>query len=95
LNFSRSLGLLLGFAVLALAVVHLRMEQTRATARWLDAQAEWSRHRRELWMLQARAARQKTPTRIHESIDHSYEMDLLPPGPDEHPSSDSALTAAR
>lgn len=95
MNFARSAGLILALAVLALAVVHVRTEQTRSTARSLAAQAEWSRLRRELWALQARAARQKTPARIHESIDQRYEMDLLPPGPAEDLYPDTALTAAR
>jgi len=95
LNFGRLIGLLLLFGVVAVGVVHLRTEQTRATARMLAAEARRNQLRRELWSLQVRTARLKTPARIRERIDQTWPTELQPPGAEDLEMSSTSLTAGR
>jgi len=95
LNFGRLVGLLVLLAAVAVALVHLRTEQTRATARMLAAETRRNQLRRELWSLQVRTARLKSPARIRERIDQSWPRGLLPPGAEELELSSAALTAGR
>ena len=95
MNFGRVVGLLLALGAVAVALVHLRTEQTRATARMLAAETRRNHLRRELWSLQVRTARLKTPARIRERIDQTWSTDLLPPGAEELERSSVSLTAGR
>ncbi len=95
MNLGRLTGLLVAFSILAVALVHLRAEQTRMTANMLNAQVRLVHLRRDLWTLQIRLARAKSPTRIRDRIEQSDHIDLLPPGADELSSSLFALTSGR
>lgn len=95
MNFGRLVALLLAFGVVAVALVHLRTEQTRATARMLAAETRRNHLRRELWSLQVRTARLKTPARIRERIDRTWPTELLPPGAEALEMSSASLTAGR
>lgn len=55
----------LAMAALALAVVGLRAEQTRRAAKVLSLESRWVQLRRDQWSMQARAARLRTPDRLH------------------------------
>jgi len=70
---------LAAFAVMALAVVHLRAEQTRCAARMVAMDADWVRMRRDLWGLQTRIARLRSPERIHDRV-AAFQTGLTPPG---------------
>ena len=74
--------LIAAFAALALVVVVLRAEQTRCTARILEAEVRWVEARRDLWTLQTRAARLRAPQQVH---DRSIFLGsgVVPPGKDE------------
>ena len=78
---------------LALAVVGLRAEQARCAARTLAAEARWHELRRELWAVQAEAARLRSPERIHTSVAF-FETGLRPPqaGPAEAQFTSDQLT---
>ncbi len=95
MNFGRLVGLLLAFGAVAVALVHLRTEQTCAAARMLAAETRRTQLRRALWSLQVRTARQKTPARIRERVDQTWRSDLLPPGAEELEMSYVSLTAGR
>ena len=71
--------LLLGaFAAIGLAVVGLRVEQTRCTARTLALEAEWISARGELWQVQAAMACLRAPGYLHERMTW-LEGDLVSP----------------
>ena len=74
--------LLAAFAGIALTVVYLRSEQTRAAARALAIESQRVELRRELWRLQAGVARLKAPGRIRERVGR-FDANLVPPGSDE------------
>lgn len=95
MNFGRLVGLMLALGALAVAVVSLRTEQTRATARMLAAESRRNQSRRELWSLQVRVARLKTPARIRERVDQTWPTGLLPPSAEEFDMSTASLTADR
>lgn len=63
---------------MGLAVVHLRLEQTRSAAALYATEAHWVRLRRDWWALQTRAARLRTPQRVHERVE-SLRADLIHP----------------
>ena len=69
-------GLFLVFAGVAIALIHLRAEQTRCAAKILTIESEWVRLRRELWTVQTRIARLRAPTRLHDRREH-LESDLV------------------
>lgn len=64
MSAARAAILLISFVVLALCVVGLRLEQTRAAARAIRLELRQVEARRELWALQARMARLRSPERI-------------------------------
>ena len=66
---TRACVLVLLFAALALAVVWIRAEQTRALARAVTHESSWVALRRELWRAQANVARLRAPTRLYDSLD--------------------------
>ena len=74
--------LLTAFAAMALMVVHLRAEQTRAAARALTLESRRIELRRELWLLQTEVARLKAPDRIHERVGW-FDARLVAPGVDD------------
>ncbi|UCF33103.1 MAG: hypothetical protein JSV78_12295 [Phycisphaerales bacterium] len=78
MSFRRACPLVVAFSLVALGVVYLRTEQSRSAAEALKLEAEWIELRRERWTLQARAARLRTPERIHECV-QTFEVDLSPP----------------
>lgn len=63
---------------MALAVVALRIEQTRSAARLMETEARWIDLRSEWWSLQARAARLRTPVRIRSQLG-TFESGLIAP----------------
>ena len=67
------------FASLALAMVHLRAEQTRSAAAKLRLESEWVRLRSELWGVQTRMARARAPDRIRDRATY-LATGLVPPG---------------
>ncbi|MBI1825856.1 MAG: hypothetical protein HY287_05965 [Planctomycetes bacterium] len=67
------------FSGIALAVVHLRGEETRCAARILSLEARQVTLRRELWSLQSRTARLRTPERVRDRV-ASFQTGLIPPG---------------
>lgn len=71
--------LIAAFSAIALAVVYLRSEQTRAAARTLAIEAQRVELRRELWRLQTGVARLRTPGRIRERVGW-FDAHLVPPG---------------
>ena len=75
----RGACLLAVFATLALAVVHLRVQQTRCAAAILRSESEWLRLRSELWSVQTRMARARAPDRIHDRATY-LATGLVPPG---------------
>ena len=75
----RGATLLAVFASLALAVVHLRAEQTRCASSILRMESEWVRLRSELWGVQTRMARARAPDRIHDRATY-LATGLVPPG---------------
>lgn len=95
MNLGRWTGLLAAFSVLAVVLVHLRAEQVRMTAGMLNAQTQRMHLRRELWELQTRLARVKSPRRILERMERSDQPDLRPPGADEIANTSLALTSER
>ena len=79
MSVRRGATLLAVFASLALAVVHLRAEQTRCAASILRMESEWVRLRSELWGVQTRMARARAPDRIHDRATY-LATGLVPPG---------------
>jgi hypothetical protein len=77
----RLCALLAAFAWIALAVVYLRAEQTRAAARALLIESQQVEARRELWRLQTGVARLKAPERIRDRAEW-FDADLIPPNSD-------------
>jgi hypothetical protein len=70
--------MVVGVTLLALALVHLRAEQVRCAGRIAAAEADWVRLRRDLWAVQTRAARLRTPQRLHERVE-SLQAELVHP----------------
>ena len=64
----RGTVLLGAFAAIGLAVVGLRVEQTRCTARTLALEEEWISVRGELWQVQAAMAGLRAPGYLHERM---------------------------
>ena len=78
-------GLLLVFGAIALAVVYLRLEQTRTARRIQKIQMELVEIRRESWTAQLAIARLKAPSRLERRVE---ELNLqvaapYPPAADE------------
>jgi hypothetical protein len=71
--------LLAVFASLALAVVHLRAQQTRCAASILRLESQWVQLRSELWGVQTRMARARAPDRIRDRATY-LATGLVPPG---------------
>ncbi len=79
MTVARGCLLLACFATLAVAVVHLRSEQTRTASRLAAMDADWVQVRRDLWSLQTRTARLRAPQRIHDRV-AAFQTGLVPPG---------------
>ncbi len=79
MTVARGCILLACFACVALAIVHLRCEQTRCAARIAAMDGKWLELRSELWGLQTRIARLRAPQRIHDRV-ASFQTGLVPPG---------------
>ena len=84
MNVSRVCVLLGLFAGVAVTVVHLRAEQTRCAARIVSMESQWVRLRRELWGLQTRTARLKSPELLHDRA-LLFQTGLAPPGVNDLP----------
>ncbi|MGB0716236.1 MAG: hypothetical protein ACPGXK_10180 [Phycisphaerae bacterium] len=69
MSATRASVLLVIFVGLALATVGLRLEQTRAAARAVKFELKQVEARRELWAVQARMARLRSPERIRERVE--------------------------
>ncbi len=67
------------FAVIALAVVFLRAEQTRAAGRTLRLEAQWVQARRDLWLSRSGVARLRSPEQVHDRAAR-FGSEVLPPG---------------
>jgi hypothetical protein len=79
LTVARGCTLLGCFAALALVIVYLRAEQTRCAARIAAMDGRWMELRSEMWGLQTRTARLRSPQRIHDRV-ASFQTGLVPPG---------------
>jgi hypothetical protein len=82
----RALCLLAVFVAVALNVVALRAEQTRAAALAVNLELEQVAARRELWRLQAKVARLRSPRRIQDKLRQIEEQPTAaarPAGPPE------------
>ena len=66
---ARTCGILIALAVVALAVVFLRSEQTRFAADTLRLERESIALRRQLWRLQTGVARLRSPERVRQSLE--------------------------
>ena len=82
MTLSRVCGLFGVLVVVALAVVYLRVEQTRCAAKTLALESQWIALRRELWQVQTGAARLRAPGRLHDRMEW-FDTDLIPPLPDQ------------
>jgi len=60
--------LIFAFAATALAVVYLRTQQTRSASRLLAMEGQRLELRSELWSLQTRAARLRSPQQIRQRV---------------------------
>ena len=69
MSVTRACGVLTILTAVAIAAVHMRVEQTRCAARLLSVEADRVQIRRELWETQARAARLRSPQRVHDRLD--------------------------
>ncbi len=78
--------LIVAMAGIALAVVHLRTEQTRLTAGLLRAESQWIALRREWWSLQTLAARLQAPEHMRRRVAAMY-TELVPPTFEQPPTS--------
>jgi len=67
-----------GMMVLALALVHLRVEKTRSAARALEMERQCLVLRRELWQVQTSLAGLRAPKRIHERVE-VLQAGVIPP----------------
>jgi len=67
------------YAALALAVVYLRAEQTRSSARALKLESRWAETRRELWDLQTQVSRLCAPRRVRDTVEW-FGAGVVPPG---------------
>ncbi len=65
----RACMLLLAFAALALAVIHLRSQQVQSAAKGVALEKERIALRRELWKQQTMVARLRTPARLYGSLE--------------------------
>lgn len=79
MTVARGLALLLCFAVLAVATIALRSEETRLTARIHRLHGRQVELRRESWALQMEIARLKAPRQIRERVDR-WRLNVLAPG---------------
>lgn len=70
--------LICSFALIALALVHLRTEQIRCASRSLRLEADWIELRRESWKLQSEIARLRAPGSIHDRT-MWFQTDLVAP----------------
>ena len=84
MNVIRVCALLGIFVGIAVTVVHLRAEQTRCAARIVSMEAQWVTLRRELWGLQTRTARLKSPELLHDRT-RLFQTGLAPPGVNDLP----------
>jgi hypothetical protein len=84
LSTRRPCLLLAAFGGIALAVLFLRLEQNRCVARLLTIDSQRVEQRRELWAVQTRAARLRTPQRVRDRLGFSH-TGLVPAGTDEPP----------
>ena len=78
MNVGRVGFLIAALTAIALVVVHLRAERTRCAARIVALESDWIQLRRELWVLQTRTARLKTPQRLRDRV-VSLPTDLAAP----------------
>lgn len=78
LNALRVCFLIVAFAAIAMATVHLRAERARCAATIATLDAQWVVLRRDWWDLQVRAARLKTPEHIRDRA-QNLQVDLVSP----------------
>lgn len=78
MNVGRVGFLIAAFTAIALVAVHFRAERTRCAARVVALESQWIQLRRELWVLQTRTARLKTPLRLRDRV-VSLPTDLVAP----------------
>lgn len=90
----RTTAVALAFALIAVALIHLRTAQTRAAASLLRMEAQRIALRRELWEIETRNARLRAPAHIHEAADR-LPIELDAPGPDEPLRGPSTLLVQR
>jgi cell division protein FtsL len=80
MTIPRAATLLVVFALVALIVVHLRAEQTRADARIHELAMTCWRLRQNSWELQLEIARLKTPEQIRERVER-WQLNVMTPSP--------------
>ena len=80
----RACGLFAALGAVAVMLVHLRAEEVRCAARILAMDSDWTQLRRELWRVQTRSARLRTPRRLHERVETGL-SDLVAPGSEARP----------
>lgn len=93
MTVARGCALLICFTAIALTVLHLRSEQTRSAARLAAMDARWVELRRDLWGVQTRIARLRSPERIHDRV-IAFQTGLVPPGYDAVHKPEERLAAA-
>ncbi|UCE61259.1 MAG: hypothetical protein JSU63_05815 [Phycisphaerales bacterium] len=94
MTVGRAAILLVALAVIALAVVYVRSEQTRCAANTLALESKMVQQRRDLWRLQVAVARLQAPSRVRERVDW-FRAELIPPGTDEPLNSTMSLASSK
>jgi hypothetical protein len=94
MTIARATVLLLVFGLIALCVVHLRGEQTRAVARIQVLAAEEAQLRQTSWHLQMAIARLKRPDAIRKRIER-WQVNVSAPSPGPAWSRETGLAEVR
>lgn len=90
MKLSRVIPVLLVFATVGLGLVYLRAEQARSASAALRHEAEWFQLKRDLWDLEARVARLRSPEQLHQRM-VLFDLGLTLPDRDSLPHEGSVM----
>ena len=94
MTVGRITGLLVAFGLIALAVVHLRVEQARTARRIQNIQMELVEIRRDFWGTQLAIARLKAPHEVGKRVEELRLQVTAPYPPSDDDSGDAAWAKA-
>lgn len=94
MKVGRVCGLIVGLGVIALGLVALRIAQARSASRALQREGEWVAMRRDLWSVQTRVARLKTPGQVRTRAER-FGIDLVEPVEEDRRAATGAAVPAR